>query len=333
MITLFRTDTTAFPSDAYISHMFRGAQLLLVNQEMNSPTNIENVIRSFSEESKNVQDNVMCSMTNLMVYSKLMLQNSKAKIGTNFTGIIEALDTLLEDENSILPNGTLSGLESCHKENESIIGFMFLNQTRQLSKIKDLKTIFNFLDEASPELRARLLSPLERDDTDVDMLVSAAWLSEHKNNTIDSTIHSDIFRQLENKAVKWNHKELSVSCRKFQAIILDEYGEKYKKMFAYAKNIFSVSNPMTKKMIELGCDPNKIIKNTYGPGDHFFEVKPDYSKNTIVALGGFVNQKAPYFTIMALSNSLMIKVTQLLNFKCPMKVRIYSDTGNTLPPS
>ena len=81
--------------------------------------------------------------------------------------------------------------------------------------------------------------------------------------------------------------------------ILDEYGEKYKKMFAYAKNIFSVSNPMTKKMIELGCDPNKIIKNTYGPGDHFFEVKPDYSKNTIVALGGFVNQKAPYFTIMA----------------------------------
>jgi glycosyltransferase involved in cell wall biosynthesis len=81
--------------------------------------------------------------------------------------------------------------------------------------------------------------------------------------------------------------------------ILEEYGEKYKRMFAYAKNIFSVSNPMTEKMVEMGCDPDKIIKNTYGPGNHFFDVKPDYSKSTVVALGGFVNQKAPYFTIMA----------------------------------
>lgn len=86
--------------------------------------------------------------------------------------------------------------------------------------------------------------------------------------------------------------------------ILDAFGDKYKTMFQYAKNIFSVSNPMTNKMVELGCNPDKIIKNTYGPGNHFFENNPDYTQNTIVALGGFVNQKAPYFTIMAFEKVL-----------------------------
>ena len=59
---------------------------------------------------------------------------------------------------------------------------------------------------------------------DVDMLVTGAWLNEHKENTIDPSAHSAVFARLEKQAIGWKQTDLAVCCRKFQAIILDEYG-------------------------------------------------------------------------------------------------------------
>lgn len=88
--------------------------------------------------------------------------------------------------------------------------------------------------------------------------------------------------------------------------ILEKYGTAYKEMFAYSKAIFSVSDPMTSKMIELGCPKEKIVKNVYGPNNSYFDIEIDYSLNNLVALGGFVDQKAPYFTIMAFQKVLEV---------------------------
>ena len=100
---------------------------------------------------------------------------------------------------------------------------MFLNQVHQLSKIEDLSTVFDFLDSSSPNLRSRLLAPFGN-DFHIDVVVTGAWLGEHNNNTIDPHAHSAIFSRLEKQAVSWNHANLAVCCRKYQAIILDEYG-------------------------------------------------------------------------------------------------------------
>ena len=56
------------------------------------------------------------------------------------------------------------------------------------------------------------------------MLVTGAWLSEHEENTIDPSAHSEVFARLEEQAIRWNQPELAVCCRKYRAIILDEYG-------------------------------------------------------------------------------------------------------------
>ena len=56
------------------------------------------------------------------------------------------------------------------------------------------------------------------------MLVTGAWLNEHDENTIDPSAHSAVFARLEKQAIGWNQTDLAVCCRKFQAIILDEYG-------------------------------------------------------------------------------------------------------------
>lgn len=224
MFTLFRTDTIAYPSDPATSQLFRGVQLLLVNQESDSSSKLGDALRCFSEEAANVENEEMRSTANLLVYSKLLIQTSKAGLGVSFLGVIRKLDDLLENENGALPTESLGGLGGIQEKSVTPIGFMFLNQVHQISKIEDLSTVFDFLDSSSSELRSRLLAPFSRDDFQIDLLVAGAWLSEHENNTIDSRAHSAIFARLEKQAVSWNHADLAVCCRKYQAIVLDEYG-------------------------------------------------------------------------------------------------------------
>ena len=221
---MFRTDTIAFPANTTINHMFRGAQVLLVNQESNSPAKIQDVLYCFSEGAKNVEHDEVRALMNVIVYSKLLLQTSKAGMGTSFIGVIRELDQLLEKENGDLPSEAFGGKKELEKGGITAIGLMFVNQAWQLSKIKELSAVFDFLESSSSELRSRLLAPLGRDDFDVDMLVTGAWLNEHKENTIDPSTHSAVFAHLEKQAISWNQTDLAVCCRKFQAIILDEYG-------------------------------------------------------------------------------------------------------------
>ena len=219
-----RTDTIAYPTKAAISHMLRGTQVLLVNQESNSPEKIQDALRCFSEEARNVKHDEVRESMNLLVYSKLLIQTSKAGMGTNFISVIQKLDQLLENENRALPSETVDAIKEFKTEDITAIGLMFVNQARQLSKIEELSTVFNFLESSSSELRSRLLAPFDHDDFDVDILVTGAWLSEHKKNTIDPAVHSVVFANLEKHALGWNQTDLAVCCRKFRAIILDEYG-------------------------------------------------------------------------------------------------------------
>jgi colanic acid/amylovoran biosynthesis glycosyltransferase len=74
--------------------------------------------------------------------------------------------------------------------------------------------------------------------------------------------------------------------------------QKYPGMFRTAFRIISVSRYMTEALVALGCDPEKIVTNPYGPRDHYFKIRPDY-RPTILALGRFTDIKAPHLTLMA----------------------------------
>ena len=224
LFTMFRTDTIAYPANRGISHLFRGAQVLLLNQESDRPARMKDALRCFSEEAIGVDNEQIRASINLLVYSKLLLQTSKSGLGVGFTCIIQELDELLENEKCLLPSDALDGMKSLEEKGITTIGFMFLNQTQQLSKIEELSSVFRFLDESSSELRLRLLAPFGHTDFPVDMLVAGAWLREHEENTIDPSAHSEVFKCLEDNSVRWNQSELAVCCRKYRAIILDEYG-------------------------------------------------------------------------------------------------------------
>lgn len=81
--------------------------------------------------------------------------------------------------------------------------------------------------------------------------------------------------------------------------ILKKYLPAYQASFSYASYIIGVSQAMCKKLITLGVSADKLIYNPYGVRDSFFEIQPNYHLNTFLAVGRFVDKKAPYLTILA----------------------------------
>lgn len=104
------------------------------------------------------------------------------------------------------------------------LGFMFLIQTQQIKKISELLPVFEFLNLCDRKLRQKLLKPFSKQKFEVDMLVAGAWLGEYEAKTINPSIHSAIYAHLEEFAKSWGQNNLAVCCRKFRAIIIDEYG-------------------------------------------------------------------------------------------------------------
>ena len=88
--------------------------------------------------------------------------------------------------------------------------------------------------------------------------------------------------------------------------VLNEYKVKYRQMFNYAKAIIVVSKAMKAKLAALGVPPQKLILNSYGPGNQFFDVDNSYSQKVFVAIGRFVDKKAPYFTLAAFKEVINI---------------------------
>lgn len=73
----------------------------------------------------------------------------------------------------------------------------------------------------------------------------------------------------------------------------------YSEVFQYTSKVIAVSQVMKQKLIELGCSEDKIVLNPYGSNDSFFNIKASFSKPQFIAVGRFVNKKAPYLTILA----------------------------------
>lgn len=81
--------------------------------------------------------------------------------------------------------------------------------------------------------------------------------------------------------------------------ILDTYN--YGPLFRDSGKIFVVSRHMHRQLVNLGCPPDKLVLNPYGPAEIFFTVANSYSSRNFLAVGRFVEKKAPDYTIRAFS--------------------------------
>jgi colanic acid/amylovoran biosynthesis glycosyltransferase len=85
---------------------------------------------------------------------------------------------------------------------------------------------------------------------------------------------------------------------------VNKYKKKYIEVFEYAKAIIVVSNKMYKDVLALGCSESKMHLITYGPNNSFFDIKASFNNSQFIAVGRFVDKKAPYLTIAAFKDVL-----------------------------
>ena len=94
--------------------------------------------------------------------------------------------------------------------------------------------------------------------------------------------------------------------------IIENYLPAYKKMFKYASSIIVVSTKMQQKLLEMGAPKDKIFLNVYGV-DLDENQQPANGKNCL-AVGRFVDKKAPYLSILAFERVLKIHPNATLTF-------------------
>ena len=86
----------------------------------------------------------------------------------------------------------------------------------------------------------------------------------------------------------------------FRRTELENFGPRYPELFRYASAIIAVSRDMQGKLIKLGAPETKLHLNPYGVDPSlFYGSDPLNSPPTFVAVGRFVNIKAPHLTLLA----------------------------------
>jgi len=86
--------------------------------------------------------------------------------------------------------------------------------------------------------------------------------------------------------------------------VIEDLGDQYRDMFAYASAVIAVSKVMYKKLLHLGCPEEILVLNTYGPHPDFADVEAEHTHQHLVGLGRFADKKAPYYTILAFKDVL-----------------------------
>ncbi|MCX7098077.1 MAG: hypothetical protein NTV43_09275 [Methylococcales bacterium] len=225
LFSFMRTDRYAYEDDPEVSQIFRGVQLLFLCHIEEKNEKFSDVLKCFEAESNRVDNIAGRNMLTLTVYVKLLLTTSKFGAIPNFWDLIYKFDVLFESQQEYLPDHFSNETIPDEIDGVPLLGFMFLNQAHQIKQIAELLSVFEFLNSCSLKLRQKLFKPFDKQEFDVDVLVMGAWLGEYDAKTINPSIHCAVFARLEEFAKSWGQINLAVCCRKYHALIIDEYGD------------------------------------------------------------------------------------------------------------
>jgi glycosyltransferase involved in cell wall biosynthesis len=82
--------------------------------------------------------------------------------------------------------------------------------------------------------------------------------------------------------------------------VLETYGRLYREMFQAAAALIAVSQQMRQQLINLGAQPEKVHWIPYGVDiDDFCGARPEAAGPGFLAVGRFVEKKAPHLTLLA----------------------------------
>ena len=189
------------------------------------------------------------------------------------------------------------------------------------AKIKSLyaKDYENFSDDngplVRPELAGRLSRALQRRLLKVDsqffqQRAMANFLADNKVDAVlaefgpTATLVMDACDKMNIALIAHFH-----GFDAYRQRTLETYGRRYPELFEIADAIVAVSRDMQAQLIKLGAPAEKVHYNSCGVEPSVFKgADPLHSPPVFVAVGRFVNKKAPHLTLLAFKEVLQ---------KCP----------------
>lgn len=81
--------------------------------------------------------------------------------------------------------------------------------------------------------------------------------------------------------------------------VVNNNWQDYEKLARYKSIVIPVAKNMIPKLKEIGFSDNQIVFSPLGARDEFFEITPNYSSQTFIAIGRFAAMKSPLLTIKA----------------------------------
>ena len=232
ILTSIQTERVAYEQNAFASALLRGVQLILFAHSANQDKML-NALNCFKSEVRRLEIEEQKNNLNFIIFTKIMMSNLKSGAIPKFWTLLSKLN----ESTSKLSPDIRSASEISLEEN---LGFIFINQMRQLKTIDSLEQVFVYLDDCSDEFREQLLRPLGRNGLDVEMVFAGAWLSEDKADSIAPDKHEAVFSRVESYANKWYRKDIAVAARKYRAIILDEGANEKEKALKLIDEGFSL---------------------------------------------------------------------------------------------
>lgn len=214
-------DQSVFAADPYINVLLRLAQLLLLTHEdERDDIRIGQVWEKLLAEVNVPAETEGRAALELMVLSKAL-----STLRGNLSNPVRHLHRIYEITRS-LPYEEIRDAYTVRKDGQETtsLGIMFLMQAQGLEKIANTLAAFEALDVLPADFRSSVLDSLNVEEMDADMYLSGPWLKEHHNNTIDAERHAEMYARIASLALGWDVKELAVAATKYQAVVLDEYG-------------------------------------------------------------------------------------------------------------
>ncbi len=219
-LQLMRIDQPIYSPDPYINVVLRLTQYLLLVHEPPFDEKALNAVWEKLLVECRALDRSDNDVLELMVLSKAV-----TCAPGRIPNVVEHLHRIYEITNST-SHAEIRNSYTVEKGDEetSALGIMFLMNAQQLPFINDTLEVFRKIDSFPSDFRRDLFAALEIKEMDSDMYLSGPWLKEHEANSIDSGRHAKAYEEIASLARKWNMDDLALSATKYQAVVLDEYG-------------------------------------------------------------------------------------------------------------
>ena len=222
-LKVMRTDRPLYEADHYLSVILRLTQFLLsANEPEKDGRRSREVWDALLRELKLVEGHAAADVLELMVLSKSVTATvgswGASELIEYFRRMNEIAQTTEHEE--------LKGAYNVQHEDQrtSSFGIMFLMNAQAFGKISDTLEAFTAINRCPQSFREKLFSALELREMDTEMYFSGPWLKEHAAETMDASVHAPMYMQMAKMARAWGLDDLAVTATKYQAVILDEYG-------------------------------------------------------------------------------------------------------------